>query len=103
MQSKFGEKVSELVKANSSDETIKGMTDRCKENLARCMKTGKNALIIKAADFLDNSNYYHLASSDELEKWLIWKLGYFIENSRDVLKNEALYAELKEKHDRIMT
>jgi len=72
-----------------------------KENFERCRKAGKDALIIKAADFFDNADYYHLASTKELAKWLLEKLGYFIENSKDELKDEALHKELIEKYERI--
>jgi hypothetical protein len=50
----------------------------------------KTLLIIKAADFLDNCDYYHLASSKELAKWLLGKRKYFIENSRNLLEDEAV-------------
>src|SRR3990167_8005678 len=101
VKSKFGDKVAKLVEANSFDESIEDKTERYKENFERCRKAGKDALIIKAADFFDNADYYHLASTKELAKWLLEKLGYFIENSKDELKDEALHKELIEKYERI--
>jgi len=101
IESKFGKKIARLVEANSFDESIEDKTERYKENFERCRKLGKDALIVKAADFFDNIDYYHLASTKELAKWLLGKLKYFIENSKSELKNEALYKELVKKYERI--
>ena len=98
---KFGKKIAQLVEANSFDENIEDKTERYKENFDRCRKAGKDALIVKAADFFDNADYYHLASTKELAKWLLEKLKYFIDNYRDELKDEALYNELVKKYKRI--
>ena len=101
VESKFGKKIAQLVEANSFDENIEDKTERYKENFERCRKAGKDALIVKAADFFDNTDYYHLASTKELAKWLLGKLEYFIENSKDMLKDEVLYKELVKKYKRI--
>jgi|SRR3972149_5626552 len=97
----FGDKVAKLVEANSFDENIEDKTERYKENFERCHKAGKGALIVKAADFFDNVDYYGFASTDELAKWLLEKLKYFIDNSKDELKDEALYKELVKKYRKI--
>jgi (p)ppGpp synthase/HD superfamily hydrolase len=68
---KFGENVAKLVEANSFDESIQDKNERYKENFERCRKAGKDALIIKAADILDNADYFHLASTKALAKWLL--------------------------------
>ncbi|MBU2416356.1 HD domain-containing protein [Patescibacteria group bacterium] len=101
VETKFGKKIARLVEANSFDENIEDKTARYKENFERCRKAGKDALIVKAADFFDNVDYYHLASTNELAKWLLGKLKYFIDNSKDELKDEALYDELVKKYKRI--
>jgi len=98
IKSKFGSKIAKLVEANSFDESIEDKTERYKENFMRCHEAGKDALIVKAADFYDNIDYYHLASTKELAKWLLEKLKYFIENSRDIIKDEVLYKELVKKY-----
>lgn len=101
VEAKFGKKIATLVEANSFDESIQDKTERYKENFERCQKAGKDALIVKAADFFDNADYYRLASTKELTKWLLEKLKYFIDNSKDELKDEALYNELVKKYERI--
>ena len=101
VETKFGQKIAELVEANSVDENIEDKTERCQENFERCRKLGKDALIVKAADFFDNLDYYDLASTKGLKKWLLGKLKHFIDNSKDILKDEAIYKELVKKYERI--
>jgi len=101
VRAKFGDKVAKLVESNSFDKSIADKTERYKENFARCRKAGKDALIVKAADFFDNADYYGKASTNELAKWLLEKLKYFIDNSKEELKDEALYKELVKKYQRI--
>ncbi|MEK6964546.1 MAG: HD domain-containing protein [Nanoarchaeota archaeon] len=98
---RFGMEIAHVVEANSFDESIENKTERYKENFERCCKTGRDALIVKAADFYDNLDYYPLASTNELRKWLLDKLRYFIENSKDILKDEIIYKELVTKYEKI--
>ena len=99
IQQKFGDKIAALVAANSFDESIKDKTEQYKDLFDKNLKAGKEALIIKAADILDNSDYYHLAGSKDLESHLIEKMNYFIELSKELLKNEVVWNELKIKHE----
>jgi guanosine-3',5'-bis(diphosphate) 3'-pyrophosphohydrolase len=102
IEKKFSRKVLKLVEANSFDKRIKNKTERYKENFKRCSKAGKDALIIKAADFFDNLDYYHLSLTEKLVKFLFEKLKYFIDISRDKLKNETLYNDLVKKYKEII-
>ncbi len=101
VETKFGQKIAKLVEANSFDESIIDKTERYKENFERCRTAGKDSLIVKAADFFDNADYYHLASTNGLAKWLLEKLKYFIDNSKNILQDEALYEELVKKYKKI--
>jgi len=98
---KFSNKIAKLVEANSFDKSIKDEIEKYKENFERCRKAGKDALIIKAADIFDNADYYYLVSTKEGAKWLLEKWKYFIDNSKDELKDEAVYKELVKKYKRI--
>ena len=101
IESKFGERVAKLVKALTFDESIKDKTERYKENFERCHQAGKDALIIRAADFLDNTDYYNLAPTSEMTRWLLKKLKYFIDKSKSKLEDEPLYKELVEKYEKL--
>ncbi len=52
---RFGEKVAQLVQANTFDYTVGDRAAQGEECLQRCLKCGRDALIVKAADKLENS------------------------------------------------
>jgi len=97
---KFWEKITNLVKINTFDESIKNKTDKYINNFELALKSWKNALIIRTADFLDNINYYHLAQNEEMKKWLFTKVIYFIKISKNILKDEIIFKKLEEKLDK---
>jgi len=101
IKEKFGDKIADLVSANSFDKAIKEKKERYYESFARCLETGKDALVIKAADVLDNSYYYQLAGDKELYQWLLEKLEHFINHSEKALKNEEVWKELKRQSNQL--
>lgn len=54
----FGEKVFQMIKANTKDISIDNGDERINELIARCAMYGEEALIVKTADVLDNYAYY---------------------------------------------
>jgi len=94
----FGKNVKDMVEANSFDYSIKDKTERYKENFKRCSKAGKGALVIKAADFYDNCGYYQFALDKSQKMWLLKKLKYFIDNYKNVLKDEIIFNKLTDKY-----
>lgn len=97
LQSCFGPEVANLVQALTFDETITDKTKRYQENFQRSADVGKSALIIRAADFYDNMDYYHLAPSREMEIWLHSKLEYFLQFAKGELENEVIFRDLRDK------
>lgn len=102
IEEKFGKKVANLVLANSFDINIADRVEKYKENFERLVKAGKKALVIKAADILDNSNYYQLAD-EETFKYLLEKMDYFVRISKPVLGKEPLYKNLVERLKHLKT
>ncbi len=99
IESLFSTNVADLVKANSFDESIKDEgQQKYKETFDRCLKAGKDALIIKAADILDNSDYYPLVKDESKYFSLLEKMKCFVDLSRDSLKDEPVYGELLKKY-----
>jgi (p)ppGpp synthase/HD superfamily hydrolase len=94
----FGEEVATMIGVNTFDKAISNKTEQYKDVFNRCLKKGKEALIIKAADILDNSHYYHLAENKELTQHLFQKMKYFIDLSEPVLKSEIVYEDLKRQY-----
>ncbi len=96
IKGKFGDKVARLVQACSFDESIKDKKEQYKELYARCLKEGKEAIIVKTADLIDNLPYmlnpqYAKGLHDALRE----KMGYFIELARTTVHNEKIFQELE--------
>jgi (p)ppGpp synthase/HD superfamily hydrolase len=58
IESQFGKRVLEIVKANSKDPSIKDSHEKRKDMVVRCAATGSDALIVKIADVVDNFKYF---------------------------------------------
>lgn len=68
------------------------------QSFARTAELGSEALSIRAADLIQNSYYYHLASTD-MQKRLRDKFVYFMELSGELLDG-ALVSELSKAYRR---
>lgn len=101
IKERFGNKIADLVSANSFNEAIKDKKERYYESFTRCFSAGKDAMVIKAADILDNSHYYQLAEDRELYQWLLAKMKHFIDHSAEVLKNNYVWKELKRQYENL--
>lgn len=98
IESQFGKDVAELIKANSYNRSIEDKKQRFIDTFNRCLRAGKDALLIKVADILDNSDYYYLADDRAAYLGLVEKVKYFLDLSRKLLENEVIYKELSEKY-----
>ena len=90
----FGEEIARLVQAGSFDSAIEDKMKQYKEMFKRTRKAGKDAMIVKAADVLENSYHWGKASDEEQVKWLLAKAQYFLETASE-LKGESVYDELQ--------
>lgn len=89
----FGHQVAVYVDALTVSDTQDIM-----QSFARTAELGSEALSIRAADLIQNSYYYHLASTD-MQKRLRDKFVYFMELSGELL-DEALVSELNKAYRR---
>lgn len=96
IRSKFGKDVADIVKSTSSDESIDDYLERHYDIYERCFELGRSAVVVKAADILDNSDYYGLADSEDLERNQIEKMRYFIGKSEPYIGEEDIYRELED-------
>jgi (p)ppGpp synthase/HD superfamily hydrolase len=97
----FGPEVARLVAANSFNTAIPQRDERDLEMLNRCKEGGKGALLIKAADILDNSDYYRLCENEEQFHWLLQKTGYFLEISSGELAREPVWRSLTQRYQEL--
>lgn len=97
IRSNFGKEVANIVEATSFDENIDDYLERHYDIYRRCFKLGRDAVVVKAADILDNSDYYGLGDSEELQKNQLEKMRYFVDRSESYIGNEDIYHELDDK------
>lgn len=54
----FGKDVTEIVRANTKNKSLTDREERHRELISRCATTSEAAAIVKAADILDNFDFY---------------------------------------------
>ena len=94
---KFGKDVANVVEATSFNEDIDDYLERHYDIYKRCFEMGQSAVVVKAADILDNSDYYGMGDSKELQKNLLEKMEYFVDRSEPYIGEEDIYQELNDK------
>ncbi|HLF89872.1 MAG TPA: HD domain-containing protein [Anaerolineales bacterium] len=97
----FGEEVASLVAANTVDPSLDPL-ERSVESYQRCKQLGKPALLIKAADILDNVQHYLGDSKPELRGWLSQTLQTFLALSAPELANEPVWQSLRDQHQALV-
>jgi len=98
IRSQFGDDVANIVEATSFDEAIDDYLERHLDIYERCFALGRPAVAVKAADLLDNSDYYHLGEDVDLKRNVLEKMAYFVEHSEPYIGDDALYRDLSEKY-----
>lgn len=97
IRSRFGDDVANIVGATSYDDDIDDYLERHLDIYDRCFALGRPAVAVKAADLLDNSDYYSLGDSERLKRNGLEKMEYFIEHSEPYIGDEAIYRDLTDK------
>lgn len=98
IEKRFGKRAARLVKANSFDKGVVDKRERYSQTFRRCLKVGKDALVIKAADILDNSYYLRFAPNKILKNLFLGKMKHFVENTREIIGTENIWKELNERY-----
>lgn len=96
IEKEFSKKILDLVKVNTFDTNNPNKLKRCIDMYNRCKKYGKDALIIKAADILDNSDFF-IFGDKKTKLYLIEKWGYFLEISKSMIGTEKAWKDLDKK------
>ncbi|MCA9391646.1 HD domain-containing protein, partial [candidate division WWE3 bacterium] len=91
----FGEEVAQLVAANSFDSTITDKVKRYQDTYERLVTTGRDALIVKAADILDNLPYYRIAENGD--EYGETKIATFLDIAKPVIDSEIAYKDLDKR------
>jgi (p)ppGpp synthase/HD superfamily hydrolase len=90
----FGETVCALVEAVSYNESFKDREKAFQDVLARMIAAGPAALIVSAADGIDNLPYTVLAGDPDLYTWLREKMSVFLKESEPLIGKEPPWIAL---------
>jgi GTP pyrophosphokinase len=101
VEGKFGRRVAELVGAMTVNEELESR-ERSRDSVMRCKRLGRDALMIKAADLIDNLRFYLTDANPEKFGQLAESLQFFLEVSVDELKQDESWQEIKRQHETIM-
>ena len=94
----FGDKVAQLVQANTFDNTAGDRTIQGEECLQRCLEYGKDALIVKAADMLENSyDVVDPVTAREWSEFWIAEMRHMLDVSKPVIGDEPVWQELNQR------
>ena len=95
MAKRFGKNVRDMVEAVTDDTAIRDRRERYREALGRMVAAGRPALIVSAADRLDNIPFFRLTKGDkDLDAYLLEKTGRFLEASKRLIGKEPPWREL---------
>lgn len=94
IEEKFGRGVAAFVEAKTFDENLPS-GERSRDSIDRCKLLGRNALLIKAADLVDNLRFYLAFANPNKLGQLSESLKYFLEASVSELGQEASWRELE--------
>lgn len=95
----FGLEVANIVKANTKNTKIQEKKARNEELVKRCLETSEKASIIKAADILDNYNYYLNLNDKAGIEYCINNASYYRKHFKNAYKDKVfikLFEEFKQ-------
>lgn len=92
IKEQFGDKVAAIVAACTYDRSIQNKAEQYKDAVRRAAETGKDALIVMAADLIQNEPYYN---QEDFTQYPWDKIAYFIEFAGSILKDEPIWKELE--------
>lgn len=65
IKDEYGQKVFDIVQANTKNRDIENVDERRKDYVDRCAAVGDEALIVKAVDVLDSYQFYQATENQE--------------------------------------
>jgi len=93
----FGTEVAHLVAANTVNQQLDRL-EQTVESMQRCKRLGQAALLVKAADLLDNMEHYLAEAKPELREWLSQTLETFLDLSAAELASERVWQSLQDTY-----
>lgn len=97
----YGSKIADIVEAVSFNPHIEDKLLQAKSMFENCIEYGKEALLVKCADLLDNINFVHLGA-DDIKPKLLKKYKLFARMSKKYIGDEKIYKKLVSKIRKII-
>ncbi|PIR87582.1 MAG: hypothetical protein COU10_03865 [Candidatus Harrisonbacteria bacterium CG10_big_fil_rev_8_21_14_0_10_45_28] len=92
VKEQFGDKVAAIVAACTYGRSIQNKTEQYKDAMRRAAEASKDALIVMAADLIQNEPYYN---QEDFTQYPWDKITYFISFAESVLKGEPIWKDLE--------
>lgn len=92
VKEQFGDKVVSIVAACTYDRSIRDKTKQYKDAMRRAREAGKEALIVMAADLIQNEPFYN---QEDFTQYPWDKITYFIGFAGPYLKDEPIWKNLE--------
>jgi len=91
LRKQFGDKVAAIVAACTYNHSIQDKVEQYKDAIGRAAETGREALIVMAADLIQNEPYYN---QNDFTQYPWDKMIYFIDFAEPRFKNEPIWEGL---------
>lgn len=88
---KYGEEIARIVEAVSFDPKIDDKLLQAKILFENCIKCGKEALLIKCSDLIDNIDFIVFVDDNEKRIELLKKHKMFAEMAKEYVGNEEMF------------
>jgi len=98
LRKQFGDKVAAIVAACTYNHSMQDKVEQYKDAMEHAEKVGKDALIVMAADLIQNEPYYN---QEDFQQYPWDKIKYFIEFAEPMLKNESIWGGLEKIKQKI--
>jgi len=98
VKEKFGDKVATIVSACTYNHSIQNKVEQYKDAMSRAAETGKETLVVMAADLIQNEPYYN---QEDFTQYPWDKIKYFIEFAEPTLIAEPIWDGLEKIKQRI--
>lgn len=96
---RFSVRVAEIVEANTFNYTLVDRATQGKDCIQRCLNYGRDALVVRVADKLENSYYLNLSMNLEFSKFWIGEIRYLVDVSQSILigLDQPLWKDLSQQ------
>jgi len=95
----FGTEIADIVAAVSFDPKIEDYLEQAKKMFEACIEYGKEAVIVKCSDLIQNIDFVQFVDNIEKRTLLIEKYQLFLNMTESIIGNTELYKILNNKYN----